>query len=142
MIDTEDFTYRFSVPVQIRMSDLDPFAHVNNGVQCNLFDYGRSCYFEHVFGSHIDWLTMSLVIVHIEMDFLHPIDNRDNIVCETHVDKIGSRSISMVQRLKDLNTNTTKTACRCVIAGYDREKRLSVAIANDYKAKLTKFEQL
>ena len=47
----------FSCPIQIRMSDLDPYNHVNNGAQCNYFDMGRSRYFEHVFQTKIDWLT-------------------------------------------------------------------------------------
>ena len=52
--------YKFAVPIQIKMCDLDPFAHVNNGVQCNYFDYGRSLYFESVFGEKIDWLNMDM----------------------------------------------------------------------------------
>ena len=61
VMEESQVQFHFSVPIQIKMCDLDPFAHVNNGVQCNYFDYGRSQYFEEVFGEKIDWMTRRLV---------------------------------------------------------------------------------
>ena len=56
--------FRVSVPVQVRMSDLDPFVHVNNGVQCHYFDLGRSFYLEKVLQNQVDWTTIDLVLQH------------------------------------------------------------------------------
>lgn len=89
------FHFKFSIPIQIKMSDLDPFAHVNNGVQCNYFDYGRSCYFECVLGEAINWLTVDLVLVHVGLDFKSPIKFHDQIVCDTTVYELGNKSFQM-----------------------------------------------
>ena len=117
--------YRFSTPIQIKMCDLDPFAHVNNGVQCNYFDYGRGQYFEKVFGEPIDWMTMDMVLVHVELDFRRPIKIHDEIVCETTIYEFGE-----------------KTVCHCVLCGFDRKTEKSIPIQERYKERITAFEEM
>ncbi len=138
--EENDFIYKFSAPIQIKMSDLDPFAHVNNGTQCNFFDYGRSQYFEFVFGEEIDWMKMDMVLVHTELDFKLPIKIHDDIVCETTIYHFGHKSIHMMQRLKSLKNGMVKSTCKSVIAGFDREKECSIPINEKYKALIIKFE--
>lgn len=135
-------TYQFSVPVQVRMSDLDPFVHVNNGAQCNYFDFGRSCYFEHVFQMPINWQEMDMVLVHVELDFKEGIEVHDNIVCETKVLALGNKSVKMMQQLRDTSTNKVKTTCYSVLAGFDRTTHHSIPIREDYKKLFREFEHL
>ena len=139
-MEQDEITYRFSTPIQIKMCDLDPFAHVNNGVQCNYFDYGRSRYFETVFGEKIDWLTMDMVLVHTELDFKNPIKIHDEIICETAIYRIGNKSISMIQQLRGKQSGIVKTVCKSVLAGFDRKKEQSVPIQEKYKAAICNFE--
>ncbi|MCQ2263208.1 MAG: acyl-CoA thioesterase [Bacteroidales bacterium] len=142
MSTNDSVTYRFSVPVQIKMCDLDPFAHVNNGVQCNYFDYGRSQYFEHVFGEKINWMTMDMVLVHVDMDFKNPIKIHDRIICETAIYEFGVKSLKMVQQLKCEETGAVKTVCHSVLAGFDRQTEISIPIKTEYKSKISAFEHL
>ncbi|MCR4680447.1 MAG: acyl-CoA thioesterase [Bacteroidales bacterium] len=135
-------TYRFSVPIQVRMSDLDPFVHANNGAQCNYFDFGRSAYFEYVFGKPIDWREMDMVLVHVEMDFREGIEFHDAIVCESKVVAIGNKSVKMMQQLRDTNTNVVKTTCYSVLAGFDRITHQSIPIRDEYRRLFHEFEQL
>lgn len=123
------------------MSDLDPFVHVNNGAQCNLFDFGRAAYFEHVFGQPIDWCTMDLVIVHLELDFKAAVEVHDAIVCETRIFEIGNKSVKMLQQLRDTRTNTVKTVCYSVLAGFDRLTHVSIPICEEYRKLFRSFEQ-
>lgn len=138
----ENPTYRCATGIQIKMSDLDPFAHVNNGVQCNYFDCGRSYYFESVFGRQIDWNNMDLVLVHIELDFKNPIKIHDSIVCETAIYYIGNKSVAMVQQLRCTKTNIVKTVCRSVLAGFDRQTEKSIPISEEYKKAICSYEKL
>lgn len=133
--------FHFSVPIQIKMCDLDPFAHVNNGVQCNYFDYGRSEYFEAVFGEKIDWMTMDMVLVHVELDFRQPVKIHDRIVCETAIYAFGNKSLKMVQQLRCLETGSVKTVCHSVLAGFDRQTEQSAPINPVYKEKVERFEK-
>jgi len=134
--------FQFSVPIQIRMSDLDPFVHVNNGAQCHYLDFGRSNYLEHVLGTQIDWATFDLVLVHVGMDFRHSIGFHDQLVCETRVVSIGNKSFRMEQQLRDLRTDTVKTFSECVLAGLDRETLQGIPIREEYKTKFRTFEHL
>ena len=118
----------FSCPIQIRMSDLDPYNHVNNGSQCNYFDMGRSRFFEHAFNDSIDWLTFKYVLVHVELDFKMPIHFHDNLICESEVLEVGNSSFKMVQRLVDQKTGEIKTLCHCAVVYFDRETNQSERI--------------
>ena len=118
----------FSCPIQIRMSDLDPYNHVNNGSQCNYFDMGRSRFFEQAFHSEIDWLTFKYVLVHVELDFQNPIRFHDDIVCESEVTDVGNASFKMVQRLVDQKAGLVKTVCHCAVVYFDRETNKSERI--------------
>lgn len=142
LTETTDGSYRFSVPIQVRMSDLDPFVHVNNGAQCNYFDFGRSSYFEHVFNKPIDWREMDMVLVHVELDFREGIEFHDDLVCESKVISIGNKSVKMMQQLRDMKTNVVKTTCYSVLAGFDRQTHQSIPIREEYKTLFAKFEQL
>ncbi len=136
----ENINYRFSVPIQIKMSDLDPFNHVNNGDQCHYFDYGRSQYFEQVFGQSINWLTFDLVLVHLDLDFHSGIEFQDKIVCKSKVLEIGNKSFKMVQQLVDERTGIIKTTCHSVICGFDREKHCSLPLQEKYKQRISEVE--
>lgn len=142
MVESLEMTYRFAVPIQIKMCDLDPFAHVNNGVQCNYFDYGRSRYFESVFGEKIDWLSMDMVLVHTELDFKSPIKVHDDIVCETAIYHIGNKSISMIQQLRSREEGSVKTICKSVLSGFNRTTESSAPIQEKYKEAIRNFEKL
>lgn len=142
MQEISNITYKFAVPIQIKMCDLDPFAHVNNGVQCNYFDYGRSLYFESVFGEKIDWLNMDMVLVHTELDFKNPIKIHDDIVCETSIYHIGNKSIAMIQQLRCEKTRIVKTVCKSVLSGFDRTSEISAPIQEKYKEAIRNFEKI
>lgn len=126
----------------MRMSDLDPFNHVNNGVQCNYFDCGRAHYFEAVFGEKIDWLTMDIVLAHVELDFKEPIMYGENLVCETRIVELGNASIKMIQQLRNADTNRVKTICSSVLVSFDRETGISRPINPLYRERIVAFEEL
>ena len=137
---TEDTDFRVAVPVQVRMSDLDPFVHVNNGIQCHYFDLGRSFYLEKVLQNQVDWTTIDLVLVHIELDFAAPVEFHDKLVCESKIIEIGNKSLKMVQRLRETTTNTVKTTCLSVLAGFDRQTHQAIPICEEYKQRIREFE--
>ena len=126
----------YSCPIQIRMSDLDPYNHVNNGAQCNYFDMGRSRYFEHVFQTEIDWLTFKYVLVHVDLDFRKPVQFHDPIVCESRVLEIGNSSFKMEQCLKDAETGEIKTLCHAVVVYFNRETNQSERIPDFDREKM------
>lgn len=134
--------YRCSVPIQVRMSDLDPYVHANNGAQCNYFDFGRGAYFEKVLERPIDWKELDVVLVHLELDFMQSIEFHDEIVCDTKVIALGNKSMKMMQQLRDAKTGIVKTVSCCVLSGFDRVTHTSKPISEAYKNAIRSFEQL
>ena len=126
----------FSCPIQIRMSDLDPYNHVNNGAQCNYFDMGRSRFFEHAFQAKIDWLSFKYVLVHVGLDFKMPIRFYDDLVCESAILEVGNSSFKMIQRLVDQWTGEVKTLCQAVVVYFDRDANKSERIPDMERTKL------
>lgn len=122
------------------MSDLDPFSHVNNGAQCNMFDCGRSGYFEAVFNKKIDWAEMNFVLVHTEFDFKAPILFYDEVVCESSVYELGNKSVKMIQRLIDAKSGAVKTECRSVLACIDRKSNKAVPMSDAHRRMFIEFE--
>ena len=130
----------FSCPIQIRMSDLDPYNHVNNGSQCHYFDMGRSRFFEHAFNEEIDWLTFTYVLVHVDMDFKMPVRFHDELACESAILEVGNSSFKMIQRLVDQKTGEVKTLCHAVVVYFDREANKSERIPERDREKLGEWK--
>lgn len=136
----KDIDFRFSAPIQIRIGDLDPYGHVNNGSQLHLYDYGRSQYFEHVAKVPIDWKTMDLVIAHIDVDFLKPITSELKIECYTKITSIGNKSVKMIQQLRNADTNEVMSVCNCVLVSIDRKTNKSIKVTDKNRKMFSEFE--
>ena len=62
-----------------------------------------------------------------------------NKYCKTRL--IGPPlSLKMVQQLRDTKTNTVKTTCFSVLAGFDRTTHQSIPIREEYKQLIREFE--
>ena len=131
-----------TIPIQIRISDLDSFGHVNNGAQCHLCDYARMNYFETVLQTKIDWTSFDLVLVNVNLDFRQQIRLHDVIICKSEVYEMGSRSLKMRQHLIDATTDTIKTTCHSTLVAIDREKNCSKEMPENYKKLISIYERI
>jgi len=131
--------FKSKISVQVRMTDLDPFGHVNNSVICSYYDIGRLHYLNQIEGN-VQWETMDKVIVRTECDFMDSIRFVDDISVETKVIEIGNKSIKMMQRIIDNNTKKIKSTCLSVMSGYDKQNNTSKEISKEIKEKINAFE--
>lgn len=136
----EKETYKHSIPIQIRFSDIDALSHVNNSYHSQYYDIGRIHYFEKVMNKKIDWTDIVVVIVHIEIDFISPIFQADNLYVETKLFSFGEKSMKMYQQLIDKTTRLTKSKCTTILSGFDRKTNISAKIPQDFKEKFLEFE--
>ena len=72
-MDTTSYTFHHQVPIQVRMTDIDPVGHVNNSVQLTYYDLGRLKYLETIQKKEIDWQELDMVVVHTACDFYNSI---------------------------------------------------------------------
>ncbi len=96
-------THRF--PVQLRLNDIDLVGHVNNVIFGHYCDAARYDFMQTRLPVRIDLQHDSriLILVHTEFDFLVPCFIDSVLFVETKVEKVGNRSLSLVQEIVDDN---------------------------------------
>jgi len=132
--------FKSKLPIQIRMTDLDPFGHVNNGVYLSYYDIGRFHYLTLI-KENIHWDVLEMVIVRIECDFKEAIHFDDDISVETKMLEIRNRSFKMMQRIVDNHTGNIKSTCIATLCGYDKQNNTSKEIPQDFKDRVLAFEE-
>ena len=132
--------FKSKLPIQIRMTDLDPFGHVNNGVYFSYYDIGRFHYLTLI-KEDIRWEVLDIVIVRTEIDFKESIHFEDDISVETKMLEMGNKSFKMMQRIIDNNTGNIKSTCICILCGFDRQNNTSKEISKDFKDRVIAFEE-
>lgn len=135
--------FNHSTPVQIRFTDIDTAGHVNNNKFPEYFDIGRIKYFNDIFGNVVEWKTHGLVIVNINIDFLEPIYLNDKIVVYSKINKIGNKSMEMVQQLRlEDNPGIIKATGKTIYVGYHYQEKYSFPILQEWKDCIYKFENV
>ena len=139
---SNDITFKNIIPVQVRMTDLDPFGHVNNSIFLSYYDLGRLNYIQQVTGKILNWNTLDSVLVHVSCDFKNSVLFNDAVFVGTKVVELGNRSIKMLQHLFTENPYCLKSICYSVLSGFDKENNCSKPIPEEMKAGILKFEDL
>lgn len=137
-MDSMDFYHR--IPVQIRFNDIDVVGHVNNAVYQEYFDCGRTEYFKEVFGQRINRVKAGFVIAAIQIDFYDPLYPDDTISVVTRVERIGEKSLNMVQQILKEGSGEPAAAARTAMVSFDYKHKRSIAFPEKWKERLEKFE--
>lgn len=124
-----------NVPVQIRFNDVDQMGHVNNSVIMEYFDLGKEAFFAGR-GLPPEEGDFTVMIVHCEVDFLRQIHYHDRIHVETAVERFGTKSLTVGQRVVDSGSGDVCATCRTVMAGYRRSTGASAVIPDEVRQRL------
>lgn len=122
--------------LQIRFNDIDQMGHVNNAVIMEFFDLGKDHFFR-ARGLPPEEGDFTVMVVHYEVDFRSQIRKSDAIAVETEVERIGNKSLTVLQRIVEQGTGRLCAECRTVMAGYRRSTAASDVIPDDVRARLT-----
>ena len=115
-------------------------GHVNNGVQFFYYDLGRIHYLEKLQGSPIAWTDIDMVVVHTSCDFLHSIREQERIGVQSKITALGNKSVRMLQRIINCDTQEVKSTCVTVLSGFDRANDRSKPIDEGFKQRARDFE--
>ncbi|TVP52647.1 MAG: acyl-CoA thioesterase [Mongoliibacter sp.] len=88
-------SFSFSVPVQVRFSDIDGYMHVNNGVYFSYFEHARASFLYEVCGW--DVMEIGTVVANINIDYRLPIHALDSPSVFVRIKNIGNTSFEMEQ---------------------------------------------
>ena len=131
----EEFVHR--LPLQLRFNDVDIMGHVNNAVIMEFFDYGKMKYFDNA-GVYVEKESVTLVIVHYEVDFVGQILRGDMPEVWTKVVRFGNKSLEVLQYI--VCNGEPKAICKTVMSGYNREKQTSETIPERIKETIRNYE--
>ncbi|WP_291787310.1 thioesterase family protein [Cecembia sp.] len=90
-------SFSFSVPVQIRFSDIDGYMHVNNGVYFNYYEHARAAYLNQV--CEWDIMKTGTVVANISIDYMVPVHLMDSLEVYVKCTHLGNTSFVLEQVL-------------------------------------------
>ena len=126
-----------TTPIQIRFNDVDQMGHVNNAVIMEYLDLGKDTFFSS-HGLSPTKSDFTVMVVHYEVDFRSQIHYHDRIHVENEIEKIGNKSLTMMQRVVNTDTGTVCVECRTVMAGYRRSTSSSAVIPDEVRTWLNR----
>jgi acyl-CoA thioester hydrolase len=134
-------SYKHLTNINIRFNDIDMIGHVNNAIHQEYFDQARLSYFQEIIGETINWKKFALIMATIKIDFFSAIEIHEMISVRTSVEKIGEKSLTMVQELFNTETQAIKSFNRAVLVAYSVENKSTQPIPEIWKDKISGYEE-
>lgn len=124
-------------PVQKRFSDVDSFMHVNNIWQQSYFDMGKTEFYREVLGITGVFDKLRIITASTHTDYLGQVRLQDDIVVVTDVSRIGTKSMTLHQRI--MSGDRTLTESSSVMVAFDFELQQTVAMPEEWRVKLEEY---
>ncbi len=123
--------------IVVRSTEVDMLGHVNNAVYQQWFEWGR---FEWVRWSQVDFSALSpehlsLVVVHVSLDYRREARRDDRMVIETSLARLGTKSMTWRQRVLHAD-GTVAAEGDVVLAVFDTLTRRAVPMLDDVRRAL------
>ena len=121
--------------IQKRFSDIDSFRHVNNVSQQMYFDVGKMEYYEQVLGDEVLLGDLRIITVSTSTSYMGQIRPEDRIAVTTCVERIGTKSLTLLQRIV-ADDGTVRSQSRSVMVAFDFEAQQSVPVPDAWRRAL------
>lgn len=120
--------------IQIRFGDIDGLGHINNVNLQHYFDLGKSDLFMQVLGVTRKLFTKdAFAQASTSTSYIRPSFIEDELIVESQIERIGNRSITVFQTLKDTKTNTIKAESRSVMVSFDVANQCSADMPQTWR---------
>ncbi len=126
----------FKTTNRLRFSDNDVNGHLNNAVYATLFEAGRVELLAAA-GMLARDRSVSPVLARLEIDFKHELSWPGDVLVETAVQRVGTKSVSFRQRLSSEGTLAAEAST--VLVMIDVATRRSVPLADATREQLARW---
>lgn len=125
----------FKTTIEPRFSETDSLGHINHTVFPVWFNDARKDLFKLIHPSLTpkDW---PVILAHINVDFFHQAHYETNVLINTGVTKIGTKSFTVVHEAWQQDTLIARG--EAVMVWYDYQQQESGAIPEEIKSLLAK----
>jgi len=134
--------FKATLPIQIRFNDIDAMGHINNNIYFSYFDLGKTTYFEDIRPTAISWTEGLIVVAHIEVDFFSPIYYKEKIAVDSKVVKLGEKSGTFLQQIRNVKNGEIKCRCKSIFVTYDALTQASIPIPENWRDAISKYEEI
>ncbi len=131
--------FKHEVSIQIRFSDVDLLGHVSNTVYPSYYDFGKQNYIESILGN-LNWNEESIVGASTKIDYLKPVFLHNEILVQTKIAKIGTKSLTFEQQVTRKDTKEIMSTCTAVVVCYNPRTQESMVVPDEWRKKITNFE--
>ena len=130
-----------STPVQIRFNDVDMLGHLNNNIYLTFMDLAKARYFNDIAGHLVNWSEINMAVVNINVNFYAPSYIDSHLEVLTSVIAISVHSLTMEQRVVDIETGEVKCSAIYIMAGYDIKTATSLPIDDKWRETIFNWEE-
>lgn len=135
--------FRFFYPVQIRYADLDAQWHVNNARFLTILEQARLAYVRQLgLWDGKSFLDLGLIIADIHITYKAPIELEDEIQVALKVSRIGKKSMTMENEIRDRKNGSLKALAEIIMVTYDFHSKTTIPVPENWRKKITEFEGL
>ena len=121
-------------PIQKRFADIDPFQHVNNVAQQSYFDVGKVDYYRQVLGAEVLMGDLRIVTASTSTSYLGQVRFYDDVCVSTTCEKVGTKSIVLLQRLTV--DGEVRSESRSVMVVFDFAVQVSRPVPDAWRERL------
>ena len=136
-------SYRFYHPIEVRYGDLDPQGHVNNAKHLTYFEQARLTYWINIglFTKDQSFMELGVILADVHITYLAPIYHGQQIKVGVRVAKLGNKSMTW-SRISWMRIGKRLSKGEIVVVAYDYVAQKTIAIPQDWREKIIKFEGL
>jgi len=135
-----EITFRHEIAMQLRYTDADMQGHINNTIY---FQYYNTAYVEYMNSVWSNSITgsVSMVVAHIDADFISSVHIGDKVKVQTAVTHIGNKSFTIIQQLIDADTGEIRCKGKTIMVAFDFEKQQPVPVPDEWVTAMEAFEK-
>jgi len=136
--------FRFYHPIEVRYGDLDPQGHLNNAKYLTYFEQARVHYLLHLglFEKGQSFTNIGIILAEVKVTFLAPVRYGADCRVGMRISRLGNKSMTAEYTLMDAATNKELATGSAVLVGYDYRTNETIPIPEEWREKITVFENL
>jgi acyl-CoA thioester hydrolase len=126
---------KFSCAIAVRFADLDMLGHVNNAVFFSYSEFARLEFFAAI--GITTKAFPSCLLARVVVNHLKPVHYGDDLIVTTWVQKVGSKSFTVLHEV--IANNIVCATLETVLVWYNHQSKTSLLVPDAVRAKLLEY---
>lgn len=134
-------SFKFTIPMQLRYSDLDPQWHINNVRTLSLLEHARFAYLMELgLFDGKSFFDLGLIVADVHLSYLAPIELEQKIRVGVRVAKIGTKSMVFEYEVVEEESGGVLVKSETVMVAYDYHTHQSIPVPVKWRERIGAFE--